>query len=172
MTENKDIVTCMDTNIDTSDNSSHNRTFKTTQLLTNFRQHLQTHDLTILNNRYTRITKHQQPSTIDHITTNVPTKCNNTQTHLNIDSDHCILTTTYNTKHQITNPKYITIRNNNLLTKNKLQKYVTNSIPLQEIFAMTDPNEIAETIQIELNAIMNTIAPPKNIQFKKDYSIF
>merc|ERR1712105_585660 len=91
-------------------------------------------------------------------------------THLNIDSDHCILTTTYNTKHQITNPKYITIRNNKLLTKNKLQKYVTNSIPLQEVFSMTDPNEIAETIQIELNAIMNTIAPPKDIQFKKDFT--
>ena len=37
-----------------------------------------------------------------------------------------------------------------------------------DVFTMEDPDQIANNIQIELNTIVNTIAPPKIIQFKKN----
>ena len=56
-----------------------------------------------------------------------------------------------------------------MLTKSNLALGIQNSENLNSIFNSQDPNFIAETIQIELNTLIDTIAPCKIVQNKKDY---
>ena len=56
-----------------------------------------------------------------------------------------------------------------MLTKTNLALGIQNSENLNQIFSSHDPNFIAETIQIELNALIDTIAPLKFLQYKKEY---
>ena len=76
------------------------------------------------------------------------------------------------TKAQTTKPRFKNIRNMNLLNKNTLNLHVEQSHELNEVFSMTDPNSIANTLQDELTLIINTIAPQKRIQVKNIHSNF
>ena len=56
-----------------------------------------------------------------------------------------------------------------MLTKENLKLCIENSELLDSIFQIEDPNEIANRIQLEINTFINTIAPQKILQFKKDH---
>ena len=56
-----------------------------------------------------------------------------------------------------------------LLTRNNLQQYFYNNIEIQSVFHHKDPNHIAETIINQMDIIINSIAPSKKIQCKKNY---
>ena len=76
------------------------------------------------------------------------------------------------TKAQTTKPRFKNIRNMKLLNKNTLNLHIEQSHELNEVFSMTDPNSIANTLQDELTLIINTIAPQKRIQVKNIHSNF
>ena len=65
--------------------------------------------------------------------------------------------------------EFIKIRKNKLLTKETLYHYIDNSTLLNSIFKSDDPELITNNIQLELNTIINTIAPPKVVQYRKNY---
>ena len=88
MDENKDVIVCIDDNVDSSSNNRHNRRYNITNLYNLLQDFINKYSITQCNHSYTRVTSHQQPSCIDKIYTNRPTKMTNIQTKDNIDSDH------------------------------------------------------------------------------------
>ena len=170
LSENRDTIVMMDNNIDSNPNSSHYKTYKLKDLYNTLQGHLNKHHLTLHNTKLTRFASHQPPSCIDHIYSNCANKITNVITHSNPSSDHSIITAEYNSVHQIYHPKFIKVRNYKSLNRFNLEKYINNSSILNSIFRYTDPELITNIIQIELNAIINLIAPPKIVQFRKNYT--
>lgn len=168
--EKRDTIVLMDDNIDTHINNTHNKTYNIKELKELLDQHVIDNNLTIHNNKFTRIASHQPPSCIDHIYSNCVNKIINVNTHKNIYSDHCIITAQYNANQQIYHPKFIKSRNSNLLNRQTLTKYINESSLLNSIFRYTDPDIVTNIIQLELNTIINAIAPSKKIQFKANYT--
>ena len=84
-------------------------------------------------------------------------------------SDHAFLSVIYSTNSIVSHPKFINIQNFKLLSKNTLLSFINNSSILNDIFLYTDPNMIAIILQLELNSIINVIAPSKIIQFSNNY---
>ena len=167
--ENKHTTIAMDDNLDSNPNAAHNKIYKIYKLVTLFNDHLESNGITTHNKKMTRYESNSPPSSLDHFYSNCPTNIDNVQTHTNIFSDHSIISLCYSSKLKIYQPKFIKVRNRKLLTKNRLEKFINQSIALNNIFTYADPELIANILHIKLNAIINLIAPSKNIQFKKDY---
>ena len=134
-----------------------------------WQNHLNKYNITQHNFKYTHFRPNQKPSCIDHLYSNCPNHINNVSTHTNGISDHSIITANYSTKHEIVHPKYIKVRNWKSLTNNKIQNAIDQSDLMNSIFNYTDPNIVANIIQLELNAIIDTILLPKIIQYNKKY---
>ena len=122
-----------------------------------------------MNHDFTRVTSHQNRSIIDKIYTNRPNKINNIRTCNNIDSDHKYICARYITKEAPYTPKFIFKRDYKDLTSHNINDYIDRSEFLNEIFTSNDSDFIAETLQIELNAIYNALAPGRYEQFKNNY---
>ena len=129
-------------------------------------------NLVTMNNEATRYCSGVEPSCIDHITTNCPDKLFNINTIKSIFSDHCYLVGNYKNKNMSYKPKKIKIRNHRALTKAKLENAIFFNENLNTIFSHQDPDTIALTLQVELNSIINSIAPKKFINFKKNHAPF
>ena len=162
----------MDDNLDSNQNSMHNKIYKLKDLHDVKKIHLDTYNISQHNFKNTHFRKQRNPSCIDHIFSNCPNNINNVTTHTNCMSDHSILTANYNTKNIKTYPKFIKIRKWNKLTKNKLKHEIEHSEQLNSIFSYTDPDLIANILQIELNSIIDHFTEPKIIQFTKKYIPF
>ena len=50
-----------------------------------------------------------------------------------------------------------------------LTQHVQNSFLLDSIFNYDDPDTVTEILQLELNSIINSIAPSKVVQYRSDY---
>ena len=92
-------------------------------------------------------------------------------THDDIITDHKILTATYNSKQQIYHPKFVQTKNKKLFTRENLLKGLLHS-EINAAFHHTDPNFIAEIIQVELGSIIESISPLRTKQFKTAYTPF
>ena len=55
------------------------------------------------------------------------------------------------------------LRLHHLLTKQRMTQSIVNCLELNDIFSSTDPDYIANNIQINLNAIIDMIAPVKKV---------
>ena len=169
LSEKKDVVVLTDDNIDSAVNASHNKIYNIKNIEKIHNEHLEENNLVTHNNKFTWFQSHCKPSVIDHIYSNCPTKITPVETINNIYSDHSILLTRYLTKENIYVPKFINVRNFRLLTRNMILNYINNSEELENLFTLSDPNEIAASLQMELNSIIECIAPQKKVQFRKDY---
>ena len=69
----------------------------------------------------------------------------------------------------LNNLNSFSLTNFKLINKSNLKICIENSDLLNSIFQLDDADEIANIIQLELNVFINTIAPAKIVQFKKDY---
>ena len=167
--EGKEVIVLIDSNIDTRHNSSHNSTFKVNSLHSMLTEHMNKHNITQHNFQLTHFPPQKSSSCLDHIFSNSPNKISNVTTHKNIHSDHSYITAIYNSIDTIYYPKFIKIRKNQLLTKHNLEQYIDHNQNFKDILNMTDPDQIACNLQLELNTIINSIAPAKIIQFSKDY---
>ena len=167
--EGKEVIVLMDSNIDTLTDSTHNKTHKITTIQNILLEHINTYNLTIHNDKPTHFPPRRAVSCIDHIITNTPNKILNTTTHKNSMSDHAYLTTKYMTKEQIYTPKFISLRDNRQLTKQNLKICIDLNQNFKNIVKFNHPNDIANSLQIELNTIINTVAPSRIVQFKKDH---
>ena len=112
-------------NIDSS-NNNHSQNFKIGQLYNCFQTQLNDLNFSVHNKKYTRYVQHQFPSCIDHIYLNCPDKFSPVETTRNTLSDHCVLTTVYKTKSPIFFPKFIKIQDRRKLSKDSLEKLLTN----------------------------------------------
>ena len=169
MDECKDVIVCMDDNVDSSCNNRHNRRYDITNIYNILQDFINKYSITQCNHNYTRVTSHQQPSCIDKIYTNRPTKMTNIQTKDNIDSDHKYVLGRYMTNEQTYRPKFILKRDYKDLTTYNINDYIDRSEYLNQIFTTQDTDFIAETIQMELNSIYNALAPGKLVQYRHDY---
>ena len=170
MNENKDVVVMMDDNIDSDINSTHNKIYKIKNLYDLWQSHLIDFNIHQHNNLYTWFHRTQKPSTIDHIFSNCPNKISEVKTIRNSFSDHAMLLTEYMSSDIVYRPKFIKIRKSKLLSKRNLQTQFKNNDILPTIFNYTDPNQIADILQIELNSMIELIAPQSYIQYTKDYA--
>ena len=169
MKEGKDVVVCMDDNIDSSTNNRHNKKFNITNIYNKLIEHLNTHSITQCNSDYTRTVSHQQPSCIDKIYTNSPNKITNLKTKNNIHSDHKYLVARFLTKEPSYTPKFFLKRDYTNLTKFNINDYINRSTILNDIFSSQDSDFIAEAIQIELNSIYNALAPGEIVKYRNNY---
>ena len=167
--EGKHTIVAMDDNIDTNINAKHNKIYKIENLAAMLRDHLEDKGLITHNNELTRFQQNQDPSCIDHLYSNCPRNISNVITHKNLFSDHSLISLIYNTKSKFYTPKFTNVRNFKLLSRERMLLFLDNSIELNKIFNYTDPEVIANIMQIELNAMINIIAPCKRIQIKKNY---
>ena len=167
--ENKHTIVLMDDNIDTA-NNNHNNKYNIQQLKNAFLTHNNDHGTFIENTKPTRHMINTTPSCIDHITTNCPTLMHNTTTHITGASDHCILTTTYSTRHKTQQPQYIKTRDRDLLTRHAMQQFITHSTHLQQLFTHNNANTVADTLMGELHLMINCIAPSRIIQAKTKHA--
>ena len=169
ISEGKDIVVLTDDNVDTSTNASHNKKYKIRHIEKLLNDHINKHGIVLHNKQLTRFESHSQPSILDHIYSNCPSKLTPVETIKNIFSDHSLLKVNYTMSQNMYKPKYVFLRNYRLITKEKMTNYIKNSDELNSIFCQTDPNIIASIIQIEINSIIELIAPGKRTQYKKNY---
>ena len=168
--ENKDVIVLIDDNIDSDINSSHNKQYKIKNLYDLWQQHMTDYNIYQHNNQYTRFHRAQQPSTIDHIFSNCPPRLSYTSTIRTHISDHAMLMTNYISSDIIYKPKFIKIRKNKLLSKRHIKNQFDNNATINDIFNYTDPDIIADIIQIEMNSMIELIAPQSYIQYTKDYA--
>ena len=119
--EKRDTIFITDDNIDSNDNSDLNKNFKLHNIHNLLHDFMTSNDITQHNHLDTRHVRHQQPSCIDHIYSNVSNKLTDITTNRTNFSDHSYLTAIYNTKEQIYNPKFIKTRNHRNLNKEALQ---------------------------------------------------
>merc|ERR1712240_321516 len=70
--ENKEIITMIDTNINTSHQSDHNKIYKVSKLYDIFNKFISKHNLTIHNTKNTYFPLHKSTSCIDYIISNIP----------------------------------------------------------------------------------------------------
>ena len=75
--------------------------------------HLNDNNTVRLNDKNTRFTPNQTPSSIDHFYTNSPNNVCNVQTQDYMITDHKVLTMQYNTKTKPYQPKFIKTRDRN-----------------------------------------------------------
>ena len=59
-------------------------------------------------------------------------------------------------------------RDNSKLTKDNLIHEVENNPNLQNLYNLTDPNQVANVLQNELNHIINRLAPKSRVQIRDD----
>ena len=171
LNENRDCLYITDDNIDTNINSELNKKYKIQGLLNLLQDHMLRNNIVQHNFENTRFARNTRDSCIDHIYSNVPNKITDIKTHKNAFSDHSFVTAYYHSKEQYYNPKFIKTRNFRQLNKHSLLLAVEQS-DLDQIFNYQDPNVIAEMLQIELNTIINTLAPAKVVQYRVDYTPF
>ena len=169
MKEGKDVIVCMDDNIDSSINNKHNKKYNISNLYNMLMEHINKYSISQCNNEYTRIVSHQQPSCIDKIYCNMPNKICNVRTIDNIESDHRYILARYITNEPVYQPKFILKRNYTELTAYNINDYIERSENLNLIFTSNDSDFIAECLQLELNAIYNALAPGRLTQFKHNY---
>ena len=67
MDKNKDVIVCIDDNVDSSSNNRHNRRYNITNLYNLLQDFINKYSITQCNHSYTKVTSHQQPSCIDKI---------------------------------------------------------------------------------------------------------
>ena len=172
-----------DENIDCLQDKNKSGFFKNIQLKNIRDNSIIQNSLTYHNNKPTFIRKGVK-SCIDYVISNCPTKISNVRTHdgdtkifgykdldfHNIMSDHFLLSCTYNNKKICIPQQFMITRNSKLLTRHNLNEYFSHNQFLQEIFAETDPNIIAETLLNELSIIIECISPSKKIQCSKNYA--
>ena len=167
--EQRDTIFLTDDNIDSNIDSSMNKLHKIQNLLHILHDHMTKNNIVQHNTEDTRHIKHQKSSCIDKIYSNIPQKITNVTTHRNGFSDHSIISAHYNTKEQLYQPKFIKTRDSSKFNKNSLILAFKQNEILDKIFNHTNPNTIANILQIELNSIINTLAPPKITQYKTNY---
>ena len=161
------LVILHDSNIDISSNNNHNIQYNIKDLYDKYRDFLIDNDLTILNNKFTRYAPHQAPSTLDHVVTNTPAFMGDVQTKHNIISDHCSLTVDFLSKTREYVPRFKFIRNWKLASPDSLRYAVSKNINLQNLLQVECPDKVAETLQEELNKIINELAPEKRVMINK-----
>ena len=118
-------------------------------------------NLLVHNDDPTHFKPNTVPSCIDHVWSNCSNRISNIQTCAHFLSyDHNLVKANVRVKIQNCGPAYSKYRNWKLVTKEKLQLGIALNPNLAEIFQITDAEIVAETIQNELNLILNDIAPP------------
>ena len=85
-------------------------------------------------------------------------------------SDHVMLSCHYNDSNIKIPQQFRNVRDNKLLTKHTLNQYFENNHNLNEIFSLTDPDQIAELLVYEVSIIIESIAPSKRVQCKNSYA--
>ena len=73
------------------------------------------------------------------------------------------------TNEPIYTPKFIEIRDNKQLNKQNLKNLLRLNDNFNNIINLTDPNEIAANLQLELNAVIDTLSQPKVVQYRKNH---
>ena len=109
-------------------------------------------------------------SCIDHIYSNCSYKITDFVTQDDILSDYYILTFKYTNKHLNIKPTYRLKRDVNLLNMDILTYYCDMNDKIDTVFDYDTPNDIADILIIELNTIIQTIAPSRLIQYKNRYN--
>ena len=115
--EKKEVIVAMDDNIDTDTNSNHNKKYKIKHLMDMLEQHKIDFEIFQHNDKLTRFQSNCQPSTLDHLYSNCPSKITDVQTIKTSFSDHCIISGIYNSKDEIYKPKFSKVRKSKLLSK-------------------------------------------------------
>ena len=166
--EKKDTIVLIDDNIDSLFNSSHNHTFKLKHLYDKLLSLIVKQNLIVHNNKITHYSQYYPNSCIDHIYSNCANKISNSNTCMTGQSDHAMLYVIYSSVEKNSHPKFVKIKNVKLLSKNRLLSFVSNSDILNDVFNFSDPNMIANILQLELNSIINAISPFKIVQYSKN----
>ena len=122
----------------------------------------------IMNEEYTRFMDDQDPSCIDHIITNSPKKLKNIATHVNGISDHETISATYHPDGRKPIVAEIVTRNTKNITSDTMERELSQNENLHKVFDMEEPDDIAVTMLDEFNNIINTLAPPRVAQVKKN----
>ena len=73
------------------------------------------------------------------------------------------------TNEPIYTPKFIEIRDNRQLNNHNLKHMLSLNDNFKNIINLTDPNEIAANLQLELNTVIDTLSQPNIIQYRKNY---
>ena len=85
-------------------------------------------------------------------------------------SDHYIVSGYYNSKYISLPQKFRIIRNDKLLTSDKLKHLIQTSEVLNSIFSLTDPNAIANILIPEICSIIEFLSPSKKVQCSKSFA--
>ena len=117
----------------------------------------------------TRFQSNTSPSLLDHVFSTHPQKINSVETRMSIIADHCLIKIQYHARTLRQRPQFKRIRDHKLVTREILMEHVGSNSRLQNIFASSDPDYIAETIVSEMNRILEEISPSKVIQCTKSY---
>ena len=117
----------------------------------------------------TRYQSNANPSLLDHAFSSHPQKINSVTTKLSIIADHCLVTFQYHSRTLRQRPQFKRIRDHSMINSEILMEQIGLNSRLQNIFASSDPDYIAETLIAEMNRILEDVSPSKVVQCKKSY---
>ena len=109
------------------------------------------------------------PSLIDHYFTNKPQHVDSVETIKSIISDHCIVKAQFHVNCIRAKPQFGRNQDTSQLNSENLMSKIEESDVLEKIFQKTDPDEIAEYIVLELNRIIEELAPSRIVQVKHNF---
>ena len=116
----------------------------------------------------TRFRDGQNPSLLDLVLCSRPLNINCIETFNSNVADHKCVGFQYHVKELVNQEQFILIRNWKLVNSTILMNHIESNLNLTEIFSLTDPDEIAKTIILEMNKILEEIAPSRIVQ-KRSY---
>ena len=126
-----------------------------------------TNNVVLVNSKPTRFRQNQRPTLIDLIMTNKPDLIKDHKNIINHCSEHFGVKCEIKAVPDQIYPQFMNIRSRVNLTSSNLMNLIESNQNLCDIFSMTDPDDISDTLLKELNNIINEIAPIKKVQITK-----
>ena len=167
---NNKILVASDTNLDMHDFSI-TAAPHLVEMRDSFHDLLVTQNFAIHNEEPTFFRKGSRPSFIDHLWSNMAHHISNVVTdHHPLSYDHKFIALTVGTSGDSPLPRFIQIRDWKGMSQINLKIAVESNENLHKIFHSEDPDFIAETIQSELNNIVEMLAPSKVVPVKKNWT--
>ena len=166
------LVLGWDSNLDlleANDNFRRQDTKKMTQI---YRDFMDQNDFCLINWEPTRHWSGSRSSLVDHFITNCPNYIDNIQTKHNCIADHDSVSCLLHTEILIDRPQFMLKRNWTNLTRDNLKYEIHNNDQLCSVFAMTSTNKIWNVILLQMNSIINKLAPGKIVQLKGQFIPF
>ena len=163
------IVFGWDSNLDLFEHNDNSHRHDIKNMLLAYTEFMQDMDLTLLNTETTRHWSGTKSSLLDHFVTNKPGKVDNIKTYHSCVADHDFVSIMLHTDEIIDKPQLMLSRDWSNLNRDNLINEIKSDEIISSVFTMTSSDRVWNDIIIQLNIIINRLAPSKIVQLSSNF---